>query len=461
MALKSSEKNNLNILVLSHTSDITGGAELSMLNVFDALAKNYNVKPTFILRKPLRKMVGALDERNWKYIALDYGFWSNVPSDKGHSQLLREEQANNRTVLKIEKLITDMKPDVVVTNSIVCPWAATAAYLTGTPHVWFVREYGDLDHGRIFTLGREATFQAIDAMSNLVISNSMTLANHIKKYVPAEKVSTLYTPISVQELIEKSAAIISSPFIHSNSLKLVIASGSVTTSKGHLEIVQAVAALSQLNYDIEVCLIGRTDNKKYVSEINNLIKAHNISDKVHFVGFVDNPLPFMALADVGIMTSRMEAFGRVTFEYLALGKPVIGANSGATPEMVHDGVNGYLFDLTQPDTLVQALRHYLDDKDLIEQHGTESKKVAQAMMSKEQNVHAFYSNLTAMLQNVKKQPRPLPPVGLINHLLSMTIHPPTMEGQQSAQGQLKQRVRHHAKPIYHAVRAVINQRISK
>ena len=48
-------------------------------------------------------------------------------------------------------------------------------------------------------------------------------------------------------------------------------------------------------------------------------------------------------ADVVLMCSRREAFGRVTVEGMKLGKPVIGTRSGGTPEIVQEGETGFLY----------------------------------------------------------------------------------------------------------------------
>jgi hypothetical protein len=80
------------------------------------------------------------------------------------------------------------------------------------------------------------------------------------------------------------------------------------------------------------------------------------------------------------MASRMEAFGRVTFEYIALGKAVVGSNSGATPEMVRPGVNGYLYNVDKPSTLTDVLQHYALDKTLAAKHGGASRKMSADML---------------------------------------------------------------------------------
>jgi glycosyltransferase involved in cell wall biosynthesis len=43
------------------------------------------------------------------------------------------------------------------------------------------------------------------------------------------------------------------------------------------------------------------------------------------------------------MCSRDEGMGRVTVEAMSYGKPVIGFQSGATPELIEDGIDGFLY----------------------------------------------------------------------------------------------------------------------
>ena len=61
------------------------------------------------------------------------------------------------------------------------------------------------------------------------------------------------------------------------------------------------------------------------------------------IGHTEDPLPYFGEAHVALMCSRQEAFGRVTVEAMKMGRPVIGVNSGGTPELVRDGFNGFLY----------------------------------------------------------------------------------------------------------------------
>ncbi|HEX5797949.1 MAG TPA: glycosyltransferase [Candidatus Saccharimonadales bacterium] len=374
----------MKILVLSHISELVGGAEKSLLDVFDLWTKDHDIEPEFILRIPVGTLGKALRDRGWKYYELDYTFWSEGNPPKTEEAIARAAEKNTRAVVETEKIIKKTKPDVVITNSIVCPWAALAAYNQKVPHVWFVREYGDLDHGRIYEIGREKTLQDVGNLSNLVLTNSKALGKHLGKYIPKSRITILYNPFDLTKLNKLSRQRIKNPFTGKDSLKLV-ATGSLTPSKGQLDVVKAVAKLNAEGINTELCLVGGNGPREYRDEILKVIKTQKLKDKVHLVGHQKNPLAFVALADVGVMASRREAFGRVTFEYMAIGKAVVGTDAGGTPEMVTPGENGYLYKRGDIDGLTACLRNYAKDKGLIEKHGKNSAKKTAEMMNSEHN----------------------------------------------------------------------------
>jgi hypothetical protein len=134
-------------------------------------------------------------------------------------------------------------------------------------------------------------------------------------------------------------------------------------------------------------------------------------DKVHLVGSKSDTVPYIALADVGIMASRREAFGRATFECLAAGTPVIGADSGATPEMVVSGENGYLHEQGSPESLAEKITEYLRDRSLLETHGAAGRRTAEAMMGGEHTADALYERIRHLVGT-----KPEPPAQPIHYL---------------------------------------------
>jgi glycosyltransferase involved in cell wall biosynthesis len=86
-----------------------------------------------------------------------------------------------------------------------------------------------------------------------------------------------------------------------------------------------------------------------------------VDDRIELVGFTDDPTESVLTSHVALTCSRMEAFGRATVEAMKLGRPVVGAASGGTLELVRDGWNGLLY--TPGDTAALAGRIERLDRD--------------------------------------------------------------------------------------------------
>jgi glycosyltransferase involved in cell wall biosynthesis len=95
------------------------------------------------------------------------------------------------------------------------------------------------------------------------------------------------------------------------------------------------------------------------------LEAHFADTNTHFVGYlrgVDLGAAF-ASADAFIFPSRTETLGLVLLEAMAAGCPVVAANSGGIPDIVTDGVNGYLFDPKTDDAgAIAATIRLLEEK---------------------------------------------------------------------------------------------------
>jgi hypothetical protein len=120
-------------------------------------------------------------------------------------------------------------------------------------------------------------------------------------------------------------------------------------------------------------------------------------------------LAIVKFADVGITPSKREAFGRVTFEYMFAGLPVVGANSGATPELIDDGKTGFIYSKDSASSLASKLLKYAKDKSLIEQHGTAAKQKTVAMMRGPHNADKLINYIERMAHDpsLQKQKQPL------------------------------------------------------
>jgi glycosyltransferase involved in cell wall biosynthesis len=96
------------------------------------------------------------------------------------------------------------------------------------------------------------------------------------------------------------------------------------------------------------------------------------------------------------MPSRSDAFGIAFLEAWAAGKPVIGANIGATPEVINENIDGYLVDFDNPHDIAEKIVKLLKKKRLRDKFGAAGKvKVSQNYTWEQvaEKTHLIYQKL--------------------------------------------------------------------
>jgi 1,2-diacylglycerol 3-alpha-glucosyltransferase len=118
-------------------------------------------------------------------------------------------------------------------------------------------------------------------------------------------------------------------------------------------------------------LVGRGDHRPGLEE---LVQERRLQDNVHFLGYVpeaDLPAIYRA-SNLFAITSKVEVQSIPTLQALVSGLPVVAADSGALPELVRHGVNGYLAPADDPRAVGQAALQILKNPSRIKQFGQAS-----------------------------------------------------------------------------------------
>jgi glycosyltransferase involved in cell wall biosynthesis len=105
--------------------------------------------------------------------------------------------------------------------------------------------------------------------------------------------------------------------------------------------VDRIKAVLQSIPDARLALVGNGPHR-------TALETHFADTHTNFVGYLHGEElgAAYASADAFIFPSRTETLGLVLLEAMAAGCPVIAANSGGIPDIVTDGVNGFMFDPT-------------------------------------------------------------------------------------------------------------------
>lgn len=76
--------------------------------------------------------------------------------------------------------------------------------------------------------------------------------------------------------------------------------------------------------------------------IENLCRELQACDDIRFLGKLDAVEEVLSVADLFLMPSEKESFGLAALEAMACEVPVISSNAGGLPELVQDGINGFV-----------------------------------------------------------------------------------------------------------------------
>ncbi len=86
-----------------------------------------------------------------------------------------------------------------------------------------------------------------------------------------------------------------------------------------------------------------------------------VADQIEFIGVVDSIAPVLDAANLLLLPSETESFGLVALEAMASGVPVIASDVGGLPEVVEQGVTGYLAPVGDVEKMTQYAVKILSD----------------------------------------------------------------------------------------------------
>ena len=216
-------------------------------------------------------------------------------------------------------------------------------------------------------------------LSKACIANSEAVAREYSAHLRGTPLSVVYNSVALEPAEREMPS--DTLWRQEGALRCVLV-GRLQPQKGQEEAVRAMAALRELRVPAELLLVGDED-PEFRDYIDRLVGELDLTDRVHVHGFSEEPIQLMRSADVLLMCSRREAFGRVTVEAMKLGKPVVGARSGGTPELVKEGETGYLYTPGDAAELAARIRDLYVEPWICESMGAEGRRQADERFSPE------------------------------------------------------------------------------
>jgi glycosyltransferase involved in cell wall biosynthesis len=269
--------------------------------------------------------------------------------------------------LRLARLIRWEDVSLIHARSRAPAWSALlAARITGIP---FVTTYHGIYNAKS---GLKRWYNSVMARGDAVIANSEWTARHIREtyaFIPKNLVTIprgiefeRFDPTRVPQ-IEVSAL----RHRWANGVpdaRIVLLPGRLTRWKGQavfLEALGLLAKFGRLPRNARAVMVGEDQGRtSFVAELEALIAQHGLQKVALIAGGCDNmPAAYLASDIVVSASTDPEAFGRVTAEASAMGRPVIATDHGGSQETVLRGKSGLLVPPGDAAALADAIHDLL------------------------------------------------------------------------------------------------------
>lgn len=362
----------------------TKGPNGAFIELIDSLDRDeFNF---YVILPSIGPMVDELKIRNIPFRIFYYKWWMREQGSPKWKKLARIV-INFCIFPVICYQIMKRRCDIIYTNTIVISVGLFSAIILRKTHIFHIHEFGFEHHKLIFDFGKTASLWLANKFTKYFICVSHSVAEAYSHFIEKNKIKVIYQSVTIPNKMLNEKSLI----MREHKFQCVIV-GRLFENKGQMDAIKAVSHLiNKEHLDIGLWIIGE-GHQEYEEYLKKIVEEDNLEKFIVFLGGLDNPFPLVKKSDIALMCSRSEGFGRVTVEAMLLGKPVIGARSGATIELIKDGFNGFLYKFGNFEDLAKKIKLCYENPPLIHQIGINAKKWAD-----EQFIQKSYGEKVAVL----------------------------------------------------------------
>ena len=328
------------------------------------------------------KLVNRLDATRFSSLICCLAFQTDVTRpllDKRVSvhELRRQPGRDLRMIFRIASLIRKERVDIVHSHNWPTFFYATmAAYLTWVPiiHGEHGRESRAVPRRRVL-LGKWLAKSV-----NRIVAVSSHLACQLESLWSLRPglITVIPNGVDVGRFGEEYVLDdILREFRWTNENRVVLNVGGLRPVKDHHTLVRAFARVYEKAPRARLLLVGSDHGSGIKEELQNLAADLGIRNAVHFAGVRRDIPQLQSLCSVYANTSLFEGMSNTVLEAMAAGNPVIATDVGGNPELVEDGMTGFLFPSGNDQQLAERLEQLLTNPHLAGEMGIAGRRKAE------------------------------------------------------------------------------------
>ncbi len=349
----------MNIVFFTHYVGFYG-ANRSLLNLVDGLrSRGHSIYVIAPCEGPVTEYLCSC---KYEVLVCPFEYCHKLAPGRSEDESILRITRQFRAIEVIRNKIADWNIDLIYSNSSVIDIGLMVSRLMNKPHIWHIREYGDLDYNLVPDLKNHSFRRLLHKADNLVFI-SKTLNRHFYEGEPFAHAKIIYNGVvpkeTAYEYIRRKKQ------RPANEMVTFAFVGFMHPTKGQDVALAALRFIVDKGFKAKIIFAGGGPLLGY---FKSLIVELKLQDYTEVLGMVNDPFSVFIRSDVALMCSKNEAMGRVTVEAMACAIPVIGNNSGATPELIVDGTTGFLYDGTVAN-LAEKMMWCITNRSLLEKYG--------------------------------------------------------------------------------------------
>jgi glycosyltransferase involved in cell wall biosynthesis len=192
-------------------------------------------------------------------------------------------------------------------------------------------------------------------------------------------------------------------FFGTRPKRVIVAAGRLSPEKGFDVLIAAAAKLVANDPSLGIVIFGAGPLRRC---LQGQIDAEDLTERVVLAGFRNDVHRYLPFCDLFVLPSFTEGMPNVVLEAMAAGVPVVATAVGGTPELVVDGVTGYLVGPGDADALARRVADVLASSELARTMGQQGQERVEALYTFAEQSRQ-YQELFASLCGVMRTEAPL------------------------------------------------------
>jgi len=381
----------MNVLFVSDSTTVSG-AEMVLLATADGLSAKGDSAFGF-LRATNHRLIEALQNRGVTYTTTDAFSHQIIRTTTNPAALLAFARSFYAVTSEMASVIRTQRIDVI--HSISYPaslYAGLAAAQTGTAHIWHEHNIK-----RIHRVNRVIYRRLGNACQWVLGPSDAVTGNLASAGIDENRLRTVYNGIDLQRFkttpTDRVDALRRELGLRDGERAIGLF-GQMLPYKGHSTLIEAAPQILRTSPEARFYFVGALENPPYQHELQMLLEARGLSDRIRFTGWRNDVQDLIRAMDVVVIaTTTPEPAALMLMEAAAMERPVVATRTGGTAEIVADEDTGLLFPPGDASQLAARVSRILGNPHLARVLGTRARERVERQFNLEQhlsNMFEFY-----------------------------------------------------------------------